>query len=183
MGPESGVNQNQRTPPSAYLWWCPWICLIYSVAYPLLWHPDCLDYAGIWHSFFQSVSPCFCPWRWEHWSEELGRGEEGMLYTRSSPSPGFRNSWGAQLNIGAGRHSWVQHQRNELEHFSYLLIILKQVKSNKDINIASLDRSIHATLHKAIIDGSATSRQKSRIFLYQFPYWLLGILWLWQSSY
>lgn len=60
----------------------------------------------------------------------------------------------------AGRPSWVQHQRNELEHFSYPLIILNQVKNNKDISIASLDRSIYATLLEVIFRQQCNFKTK-----------------------
>lgn len=37
--------------------------LPHSVVYCILWHPVCLDCAGIWHTSFQSLSPLFCPLR------------------------------------------------------------------------------------------------------------------------
>lgn len=81
-----------------------------------------------------------------------------------------------QLGCTAKRRSWetflVQHQRNEPEHFSYPFIILKQVKNNKDISIASLDRSIYATLHEVIFRQQCNFKTKKRnIFVWDNSQW------------
>jgi len=101
MGPEFGFNQNQRSPSSAYLWWCPWLRLSCPVAYPLLWHPVFLDYDGILHSSSSLWALVFV-----HKDKSTGvrNWGEGLLYTISSFYLGFRCSWGAQLNAGARRH-------------------------------------------------------------------------------
>lgn len=77
--------------------------LFCSIPSPL----DCLDYAEIQHSSSQSASPCFCPWRWEHWSEELVRGDTvQQILTRIQMQMGFRaehRSWESFLSSTPGK--------------------------------------------------------------------------------
>lgn len=122
---------------------------------------------------FPVCYPWFSPWRQENWSEELSwRG-------CCKPDPPLSWIW-TQLGCTAKCGSWETFLGSKWAKwagaFSYSLVIFKQFKTNKDIT--SLHRSIHSTLHKAILRYHCNFKAKNHnIFVSDSGQWITECHW------